>query len=83
MLRSSRSEVFCKKGALKIFYKIHRKTPMTKFLLIKLQLEVCNFMKTETLGPAFFCEFCEIFKNTYFIKHLWVTAFVCFMILFS
>lgn len=32
---------------------------MTKFLLIKLQLEVCNFMKIETLGPLFFCEFCD------------------------
>ena len=24
----------------------------------------------------FFCEFCEIFKNTFFTEHLWTTASV-------
>ena len=26
------------------------------------------------LTQVFFCEFCEITKNTFFIEHLWVTA---------
>ena len=29
-----------------------------------------NFTKTETPTQLFYCEFCEIFKNTFFIKHL-------------
>ena len=30
----------------------------------------CNFIKKETLVQAFSCEFCHIFKNTFFIGHL-------------
>ena len=37
---------------------------------IKFQASACNFIKKETLVQVFFCEFCEIFKNTFFIKHL-------------
>ena len=50
--RSSRPEVFCKKVVLKKIYKIHRKNPIQK----------------ETLAQVFSCEFCEIFKNTYFYR---------------
>ena len=32
--------------------------------LIKLQ--ACNFIKKETLTQLFSCEFCEIYKNTFF-----------------
>ena len=28
--------------------------------------EACNFIKKETLAQVFSCEFCEIFKNTFF-----------------
>ena len=28
----------------------------------------------KTLGQVFSCKFCEIFKNTFFIEHLWVTV---------
>ena len=34
--------------------------------LIKLQAEVFNFIKKETLAQVFSCEFCEISKNTFF-----------------
>ena len=34
-------------------------------LLIKLQVEVCNFVKKEALAQVFSCEFFEIFKNTF------------------
>ena len=37
-------------------------------------LQVCNFIKKETLAQVFSCEFCEIFKNTYFEEHLQTAA---------
>ena len=36
--------------------------------------EGCNFIKKVTVAQVFSCEFCEIFKNTYFIEHLRTTA---------
>ena len=33
--------------------------------LIKLQAEACNFIKGEALAQVFYCEFCEISKNTF------------------
>ena len=33
-------------------------------------VQACNFIKKETLAQVFSCEFCEIFKNIYFIEHL-------------
>ena len=37
-------------------------------------LQACNYIKKETLAQVFFCEFCEISKNTLFTEHLWTTA---------
>ena len=31
----------------------------------------CNFIEKETPAQVFSCEFCEIFKNTFFIEHSW------------
>ena len=42
--------------------------------LMKLQADVCNFIKKETLAQMFCYEICEISKNTFFIEHLRVTA---------
>ena len=39
-------------------------------------LNACNFIKKETLVQLFSCEFCEIFKNTFFTEHLRTTASV-------
>ena len=36
--------------------------------------QACNFTKKETLAQLFSHEFCEIFKNTFFIEHLRTTA---------
>ena len=55
-------------GVLKTFCKIHRKTPVLVSFLIKLQAEACNFIKEETLGQVFFCQFCEIPVNFEIIK---------------
>ena len=42
--------------------------------LIKLQVDTCNFIKKESLAQVFSCEFCEIFKNTFFTEHLRATV---------
>ena len=36
----------------------------------------CNFIKKETLAQVFFCELCEISKNTFFTEHIRMTASV-------
>ena len=69
--RSSHPEVFCKKGILKKFRKIHRKIPVPEFLF---RPQVCIFIKKETLAQVFSYEFCKIFKNTFFTEHFRTTA---------
>ena len=61
-------EMFCKVDVLRIFAKIHRKTPVSETL--------CNFIKKESLAQVFSCEICEISKNTFFLEHLRTTASV-------
>ena len=39
-------------------------------------LKACNFIKKETLGQLFSCEFCKIVKNTFFTEHIQATASV-------
>ena len=39
--------------------------------------QACNFIKKETLGQVFSCDFGEISKNTFFIEHLQATASEC------
>ena len=56
---------------LKISQNSQESTHARVSFLIKLQPEACNFIKKETLAQVFSCEFCEIFKNTIFIEHLW------------
>ena len=63
-----------KKVILKISQNSQENSYVIVSFLIKLQSEAYNFTKNETLVQTFSCEFCEIFKNTYFIKHLRVTA---------
>ena len=52
--RSSRPEVFFKKGVLENFA----------------EAEACNFIEKETLAQVFSYEFCEISKNTFFTEYL-------------
>ena len=61
-------EVFCKKIVLKNFAKIKfRKNTCDRAILsIKLQAQACNFIKKRLWHRVFSCEFCEIFKNTFF-----------------
>ena len=65
IFRSSRPEVFCKKGVPK---------NLTKFTGKHLSQSL--FFNKETLAQVFFCEFCKIFKNTFFYKTRPVAASV-------
>ena len=46
--------------------------------LITLQASGCNFISKKTVAQLFSCEFCEIFKNTFFTEHFWTTASVLY-----
>ena len=81
---SSYRRCFVKKVFLKISQNSQENTCVRVFL-IKLQqacnfikkeiltqvFSCCNFIKKEILAQVFSCEFYEIFKNTFFIEHLW------------
>ena len=58
--RSSRPEVFCKKGVLRNLTK-----STGKHLCQSLFLKACNFIKKETLAQLLSCEFCQISKSTF------------------
>ena len=75
-IRSSPSEVLCKKVFLKIYQNSQEKTSTSVSFLIKLQALVCNFIKKETLAQVFSCKFCEIFKTTFLTEHFLATASV-------
>ena len=43
--------------------------------LIKIVIKIINFYENrETQAQVFYCEFCEISKNTFFTVHLWATV---------
>ena len=67
--RSSRSQMFFKIGGLKNFTTSSGKYLCWSLLLIKLQASAPLLKKTQT--QMFSCEYCQIFKNRFFIKHLW------------
>ena len=67
--RSSHRRCSARKGVLKNFAKF-----IGKHLCQSVRgLKAATFLK-KTLAPVFSCEFCEIFKNTFFTKHLRATA---------
>ena len=70
--RSSRLEVFCKKGVLRNFAKFSGKHLRQSFFL---QPEAYNFIKKETLAHVFSCEFCDISKNIFFYRTPPVAAY--------
>ena len=51
-----------------VFLNIHRKTPLPESLFYK--ASGLQLYKKETLAQALSCEFCETFKNTFFIEYL-------------
>ena len=65
----------------KVFFEISQNSQEnTSFRVSGLQL----YLKRDTLAQRFSCEFCEIYKNTFFTGHLWTTAseFVTEMLIF-
>ena len=78
MFRSSRPEVFCKKGVLDISQNSQENIYARISFLIKLQASVCNFIKKETLAQVFSCEFCEVSKNTFSYRTPPVASSGCF-----
>ena len=64
--RSSRPDVFCKKGVLRNFAKFLGKHLYQSLFFIEVAGGACNFTKKDTLAQVFSCEFCEISKNTFF-----------------
>ena len=65
--RSTRLEVFCKYGILKNFAIFVGKHLCWNISLINLQVKLLQHR-------YFFCEFCNILKNTCFVEHLQITA---------
>ena len=73
------SEERDKKFPLTLFYleAVIQRSSLKKLNLKKLNthentcVRVCNFIKKEALAQVFSCECCEVFKNTFFIEHLW------------
>ena len=71
-VRSSRSEVFCKRDALRNFAKFTGKHLRQSLFLNKVAIILtlifswpATLLKKETLAQVLPCEFCEIFKNTF------------------
>ena len=60
--------------SLKILQKSQENTFSLGSFLIRLQLEIYNFIKKETLAEVLSCEFYEVFKNSFFNRTLTVAA---------
>ena len=73
-VRSSRPEELYKKGVLRNFAKFTGKQLCRSFFLNKVaDLRPATLLK-KTLAQVFSCEFCEIYKNTFFHKTPLVAA---------
>ena len=67
--RSSRPEVFCIKGVLENFAKFTVKHRCQSLIFNKVTgLRPATLLKKEALAQVFSCDFCEIFKNTFFYQ---------------
>ena len=72
--RSSRPELFCKKGILRNFAKFRGKHFYQRLFVNKVGGLACNFIKRESLAQVFSCEFCESSKSTFFYRTPQVAA---------
>ena len=73
MYRSSQRWCSKKKVFLKMLQNLREKACVRVSFLIKFQAS--NFIKKAILAQV--CEFCKIFKNTFFTEHLCTTAYLC------
>ena len=75
-IRSSRPKVFCKKGVLKNFAKFTGKHLCQSFFFNKVAALRPAILLKKTLAQMFSCEFCEVYKSTFFHRTLLVAASV-------
>ena len=68
---SSLPEVVCKKFVLEISRNSQENNCARSLFYQSCRPQACNFIIEDTLAQVFLCEFCEIYKNTFFIEHLW------------
>ena len=52
-----------------------KKDVLEKFAIFTGKLQACNFIKRNPT-QVFSCEYCEVFKNTYYEEHLLTVAFL-------
>ena len=62
-----------KKGVLRNFAKFIGKHLCQSLFFDSYRPQTCNFIKKETQAQVLSCE-CEIYKNTFFTEHFWMTA---------
>ena len=74
--KSSRPEVFCRKGVLRNFVKLTGKRLCQNLFFNKVpDLRPATLLKK---AQVFSCEFCEISKITFFTEHFWwLLLFLC------
>ena len=71
-MNGKKSEAFIRRcSEKKVFLKTSQNSQENIFARASFFCRPQNFIKKETLAQVFTCEFREIFKNTFFIKHLW------------
>ena len=77
IFRSSRLEVFCRKGVLRNFAKFIGKHLCQSFFFDKVAgLRSATLLKKRLWHRFFSCDFCEISKNTFFYRTPLVAASV-------
>ena len=69
--RSNRPEMFCKKAVLGDFPKFTRKHLCQSLFITKVAGQGRQLYLKKTLFLGVSCEFCEIWKNTFFTENLW------------
>ena len=69
MSRSSRPEVFCKKGVLRNSEKIHRKTPVPDLFFNKIA-GPATLLKKRLWHRCFHVNFAEFLRTPFLIEHL-------------
>ena len=73
--RSSHLEVLCKKGVLKYFAKFTGKHLCQSLFFNKVVgLRPATLLR-KTLAQMFSCEFCKVFKNTFFLQNTYDDCF--------
>ena len=65
--RSSRPEMFCRKGVLRNFAKF-TENHLCRSLFFNKDLRPATLLKKRLLAQVFSCEYCEISKNKFFYR---------------